>query len=137
MNKTVFIIISVIFLLWNLMGLGAFIAEMAFPELMEEQMNATQLDTYRARPWWYVIFYAMATVAGFLGAILLLARKKLAVTMIFISLLGVIGTTGYNLYNGSWELIESGDKIMFLSVSILSVLYLVFARYAAQKGLLK
>ncbi len=87
----VFWIISIIALLWNLMGVGAFLFDsfMMTPKVigvMEEPMKSF----YENSPGWIKIPYGIATIGGLLGAILLLLRKKLALPVFVISLVAVI-----------------------------------------------
>lgn len=96
---TVFWIIAIIALLWNLMGVGAFLYDSfaITPEAissMEEPMKSF----YENSPAWLKIPYAIATFGGLLGAILLLLRKKLALPVFVVSLLGVLIQMGASIF---------------------------------------
>lgn len=137
MNKTLFIIISIIFLIWNFFGIAAFFSELFLPEIFTEQMTSEQATMYNQRPAWYLFFYGLATIAGFVAPILLLARSKKALLFALLSLIGIIVTTGYNFYSGAADMVSGSDQFLLLTVPILSVLLMVFARYAASKGMLR
>lgn len=137
MNKALYIIISVFFLVWNLFGVFAFIVEMTASEMITDPMNDTQLEMYLQRPSWYLIFYGIAVFAGFIAAIMLLARRRQAAFFALLSLLGVIVTTGYNFYSGAADLVEGADQIFLIGVPLISVFMLVYARHADKKGMLK
>jgi len=83
-----FWIISVVALIWNVMGAINF----------SMQMNAATVaempESYRAivesRPAWATVAFAVAVFGGALGCLLLLLRKSMAFYLFFASLLGVI-----------------------------------------------
>ena len=81
-----FWIIAVMLLLWNIMGLIAFLAEALTPELITETFNQQQMDMYRNRPVWYMYNFALAVFTGTFSCIMLLARRKFAVTLALILL---------------------------------------------------
>nr|WP_042291211.1 hypothetical protein [Nonlabens ulvanivorans] len=132
-----FWVLAIIFLLWNLMGIGAWSTEMAAPDIMIEQMNEQQQELYQSRPGWYMYVYGVAVFAGLLACIMLLFKRKFAVLLSLISLFAVIITTSYNFFNGSWDIINTGDKFFFLSVPLLSVCLWLFARSAKSKAWLR
>lgn len=76
---TKFYSIAVLALIWNLMGVGAYLIQ-AF---MTEEMIATLPEEQQAEflvehPAWYTALFALAVFGGALACILLLARKKMA-----------------------------------------------------------
>ncbi|MGJ8683110.1 MAG: hypothetical protein ACSHWW_00705 [Nonlabens sp.] len=132
-----FWVLAIIFLLWNLMGIGAWSTEMAASDLILDQMNDQQQELYLSRPSWYMYIYGIAVFAGLLACIMLLFKRKLAVLLSLISLFAVIITTCFNVYNGAWEIISTADKFFFLSVPILSICLWLFARSASSKAWLR
>ncbi|KEZ92364.1 MAG: hypothetical protein ABJN73_08245 [Nonlabens ulvanivorans] len=132
-----FWVLAIIFLLWNLMGIGAWSTEMAAPDIMMEQMTEQQQELYQSRPGWYMYVYGIAVFAGLLACIMLLFKRKLAVILSLVSLFAVIITTSFNFFNGSWGIINTSDKFFFLSVPLLSICLWLFARSAASKAWLR
>lgn len=90
-----FWVISVVALLWNLMGAVNFFAQ------MNADLVATYPDTHRAiidgRPAWATGAFAAAVFGGALGCILLLLRQPAALYLFVASLLGVIVTMVHTL----------------------------------------
>jgi len=128
-----FWIVAVILLLWNLMGLAAFLVEGFAPEMLTESFNDEQLAMYNDRPTWYMYNFAVAVFAGTLSCVLLLARKKFAVTLAILSLLAVLISTGYTVYSGALDLVGMSDKILFYLVLVFDVVLVLFAMSAAKK----
>ena len=90
-----FWVISVVALLWNLMGTANFFAQ------MNADFVATYPDTHRAiidgRPAWATGAFATAVFGGALGCILLLLWRPAALYLFVASLLGVIATMVHTL----------------------------------------
>lgn len=91
-------IIGVIALLWNLAGVGNFIFQVFFPEVMIAEMTQEQQELILSNPTWMKIVFGLATILGFLGAIGLLMRKKWAVSALLVSLIAVVIQMGYSSF---------------------------------------
>jgi hypothetical protein len=123
--------ISVIALIWNVMGVLNFFV----------QMNPDMLDAYResergiieGRPAWATGAFAVAVFGGALGCLLLLLRKLAAVYVLIASLLGVIvtmiHTLGVGIDFGLGEIL--GIILMPLTVAAFLIWY---AKQAENKG---
>ncbi|MDX6747308.1 hypothetical protein SHK09_10935 [Polaribacter sp. PL03] len=85
-TATSFWVISIIALLWNLMGVSsylfyAFVTEEMVTDLPAEQKAEMLIE----QPSWLTAIYALAVFGGLLGSILLLMRKKIAYYFLVIS----------------------------------------------------
>jgi len=140
-NKTPvwFWIVSGVALLWNLMGVGAFISDATMSqEDMVANYGQALADAAAAQPIWLTGAYAIAVFAGALGCLLLLLRKKLATPVLLVSLLAVILQQGYMwLVSGIMSEVDMATKIMYISVPIVAILLVVFARRMTARGILK
>ena len=125
--------ISIVFLLWNLAGLAAFLLEAVAPELLTETFNDAQMAQYNSRPGWYMYNFAVAVFAGTLAAVLLLLRKKFALVLAVISLVAVIISTVYTVSSGGLDIVETTDKVLFYSVLIIDVIMVIFTRHAISR----
>jgi hypothetical protein len=87
--------ISVVALLWNVMGCMNFIMQ------MNSDVVASMPETHRAiiesRPLWATAGFAIAVFAGALGCVLLLLRKSAAYYLFIASLLGAVMTMVHTL----------------------------------------
>jgi hypothetical protein len=128
-----FWIVAVLLLLWNLMGLAAFILELTMPETLTADFHEAQIELYNNRPGWYMFNFAIAVVAGTLSCALLLARRKFAVTLAVLSLVSVLISSAYTVYSGALDLVEVSDKTLFYLVIILDVVLVFFAITASRK----
>ncbi|PRP67838.1 hypothetical protein [Nonlabens agnitus] len=128
-----FWIVAVLLLLWNIMGLLAFLTEAVAPQLMTETFNQEQLEMYNNRPSWYMYNFAIAVFAGTFSCIMLLARKKFAVTLAIFSFLAVLISTGYTVYSGALDLVGMSDKVLFYLVFVFGFILVLFAMFATRK----
>lgn len=123
--------ITVIALIWNLMGVINYFVQ------MDPDMLASYRESERAiiegRPAWATGAFAIAVFGGALGAILLLLRKSAALYLFIASLLGVIVTMihalGAGIEFGAGEI--AGIILMPLVVAVLLIGY---AKHAASRG---
>ncbi len=120
--------IGIVALIWNVMGVMNFFA----------QMNADALAAYpeaaralvEGRPAWATGAFAIAVFGGALGCLLLLLRKSAAFYLFIASLLGVIVTNIHTLgVAGSTEIWVG--SVMSLAVAAFLIWY---SKQAGNKG---
>ena len=120
--------IGIVALIWNVMGIINFFA----------QMNADALAAYpeaaralvEGRPAWATGAFAIAVFGGALGCLLLLLRKSAAFYLFIASLLGVIVTNIHTLgVAGSTEIWVG--SVMSLAVAAFLIWY---SKQAGNKG---
>lgn len=131
--KTTFWIISVLALIWNLMGVAAylgqaFITEDMIAALPEEQ----QVELLVEYPAWYTALFALAVFGGALGCIMLLARKKVAYYFLLLS--GICATIqqGYLLAT-----VELSSIVMPIMIIVFSVFLIWFSKKYTNDGILR
>lgn len=84
-----FWIVAAVALVWNLMGVSAYIMQMTMsPEALAKLSEAEQA-LYANYPAWAAVAFALAVFGGAIGCILLLMRNKLAVPVFGASLAGI------------------------------------------------
>ncbi|MRH99382.1 hypothetical protein GH721_02455 [Kriegella sp. EG-1] len=129
-----FWIISVIALLWNLMGVGAYLAD-AFMSIEDlEALTQAQRELHESQPAWVTACYATAVWAGTLGCIFLLMRKKWARPVLLVSLLGVIGQQIYMKFlSNTYEVYGGAAMLLPIMVIIIAVALVFFARLSESK----
>ncbi|MFC3441908.1 sugar transporter [Sphingobium rhizovicinum] len=90
-----FILIAILFLLWNCMGLASFIMQylMDLNELAKTDPGGAKI--FAAMPEWLWLDYGVAVLAGLGGALFLLLRKRAAVPLFLLSLIAVVVQFGY------------------------------------------
>ncbi len=77
-------------LLWNLMGIGAFVSQFSMSPADIDKLPQIQRDLWAGMPGWAWMAYAIAVGAGTLGAIGLLMRKYWAALLFALSLIAVL-----------------------------------------------
>ena len=129
-----FWIISVLSLLWNLIGVVQYLAQayMGVEEL--ESISQEQRIAFESQPSWVTGAFAVAVWGGALGCLFLLLRKKWAVPVLGISLIGIIAQVSYNLFiSNNFELYGAQAVIMPIVILIIGIALLLFARKATAK----
>ncbi|MBM1107081.1 hypothetical protein JQC67_13090 [Aurantibacter crassamenti] len=130
-----FWVISVIALLWNLMGVFAYLADAYISVEDLTAMTQAQRELHESRPAWVTAAYAIAVWGGVLGCILLLLRKKIARPIILISLLGVIAQQVYIAFlSNTFEIYGSEALWLPIVILIFAVALVIFAKLAHSKN---
>ena len=89
-TPTWFKVVAVLALLWNLLGCLAFFSDLRISPEDLAKLPEAQQALYAARPGWAVAATALAVFGGALGSIGLLMRKRWALPVFVLSLLGIL-----------------------------------------------
>ena len=126
---------AVAVLLFMGVGVAGYLATVMTPL---EQMPAEQQAKMAAMPGWQTAVYAIAVWSGLTGAILLLMRRRFAVTLLLLSLAGAVGTfLPFAVTPQVRELATEGDAIAAIIVIGLCWTSFWFARHSQQRGWLR
>jgi hypothetical protein len=123
--------VAVVALLWNLMGCAALVSDLMQTPQDVAKMSAAQQAMYAARPAWAVGATGLAVIAGALGCVGLLLRKRWSLPLFVVSLLGVIGQDA-SLFGGAGP-IDSTAAILQGLVFVIAVALVLLARKAIGK----
>ncbi|WP_298901799.1 hypothetical protein [uncultured Psychroserpens sp.] len=128
-----FWIVSILALLWNLMGVVAYLS----PHFMTDEMIAElepqlQFEMAYEHPAWYTALFALAVFGGVLGCISLLIRKKWAYFLFIISF--ICATTQQIYYVME---VKGTDKVMPTLVIIVCIFLIWFSKKAISKAWIK
>lgn len=120
---------SIALLVWNLIGIGAFAAQWNVAHNALETLPPEQQAMWREMPGWAWAAYAIAVVAGALGAIGLVMRKGWAVPLLALSLIAVL-IQFFNAFVLQDGIATVGVGAVFLPLFIiaLGILQLVLSR---------
>ena len=131
-------IVAILSLLWNAVGAFDYAATELRLEFYLSQFPQEQLDYFNSFPAWAVAAWAIAVWSSVLGSVGLLLRKRWAVMMFGISLVGLAVTTLYNLVlSEGIELMGSGAVIFTAVIWIIAILLLLYSRKMAARGVLQ
>jgi len=129
-----FWVVSVIALLWNLMGVAAYLGD-AYTSIEQlEQMTQEQRALFEGRPAWVTAAFAIAVFSGALGSIALLIRKKWAKLLLILSFIAALAQFIYNTFMTNTVEVMGNQAIIFPILVLGFGLYLIFF---AKKGIQK
>lgn len=130
-----FWVVSVIALLWNLMGVSAYLAD-AFTSIEQlEQMSQEMRELYEGRPAWATAAFAIAVFTGTIGSIALLLRKKWARPLLLVSVLGAILINIHTFFmSNALEVMGTNSVIMPIVVIVFGIYLVFFAKKGVQRG---
>jgi len=132
-------IVGVLSLLWNAMG--GFDYTMTQTQNAEYMANFTpeQLEFFYGVPTWFVACWAVAVWGGVLGSLLLLMRKKLAVTVFGFSVVSMIATTvySYGIADGMKVMGEGAALAFSAAIFIIAVFLFIYSRKLSDGGVLR
>lgn len=134
-------IICVILLLWNAFGGFDFIMTQTQNEAYMASYPQEMLDYWYSFPLWVNGVWGLAVFGALIGWILMLLRKKLAVTAFLVSFVGMILTNIYSFFSGGFALqakhLGAGAAYGFTALIIgLAVFAIWYSRRADRKGYL-
>jgi hypothetical protein len=125
-------------LLWNLIGVAAFIMQYA-----ADLATLAKSDPYTARifaemPGWAWAAYAVAVGAGTMGAVMLLMRKAVAVPLFGLSVIGVVVQFSYSFFGTDLLMVKGPDAAVFPAVILaVAVGQMLYAGRMRAKGALR
>ena len=127
-----FWIVSALALIWNGMGVMAYLARVFATEesiaLLPKEQQTEFLMEY---PAWYTAAFATAVFFGALGCLALLFRKRWAHPLFVISALGAIVQHTYLFFNVE---MTAAELIMPIMVIVVCLLLIYFAKRSIAKG---
>ena len=133
-----FWVVSVVALLWYLMDTSAFFMRLFMTEEGIKSMPENQQHLYRDMPLWVNIVFACEVFCGTLGSIALLLRKKWALPLFVISILGTLAQTS-NIWFLTDAISAMGSPaiVMPLVAIIIGAAMFVLAKFAISKRWLR
>lgn len=130
-----FKVVAGIALIWNLMGVMAFIAQMMMTPEMITTLPLAEQALYTNVPLWATIAFGCAVWGGALGCLLLVLRKALAFYFLLLSVCGVCVQMYHSFFvSNSFEVFGPGGAIMPAMVIVIAFVLLWFSKNAESKG---
>ncbi|WP_318344172.1 hypothetical protein [Flagellimonas baculiformis] len=135
---TWFWVVSVIALLWNLIGVFNYLNQAFNKQLILESLDQAQREVFEGIPAWATAAFAIAVFSGTLASIGLLLRKKWARPLFILSLLAAVVQFGHWLFiNNAVEAFGPSSYTMPIMVIIFGIYLIFFSKKGIQKGWLK
>jgi len=132
---TWFWVVSVLALLWNLLGVSSYLMQ-AYTSIEQlEAMSQAERALYEGQPAWVTACFAIAVFSGTIAAIALLLRKKWAKPVFIISLVAAIAQFVHWLFmTNSVEVYGMQTYVMPALVIIFGIYEIFFAKKGIQEG---
>jgi hypothetical protein len=119
-------------LLWYLLGCANYLFEVT---LDVASLPADQRAMIEAAPTWMYAAFAVAVWIGLIGAVLLLLRKRLAVPLLAVSLIGVlVQFSAYFLHPPLREAVDSDMLLIPIIIVALTWTVFWFAYHSNKRG---
>ena len=131
-----FWIVSIIALLWNLMGVQQYLMEAYEKAEVMATYSEAQRAIFETQPTWLTAAFALGVFLGTLGCLSLLLRKKWAGPLFMISLLAVVARTFYYFFmTNATEVFDLvTGTILPIAVIVIAGLLLIFSKIATDKN---
>ncbi|MGV6832192.1 MAG: hypothetical protein ACWA5P_11610 [bacterium] len=134
--STVFWIIGIIALIWNVMGVAAYLGQAYMTDEVLAAMPQADQDYFADLPAWVTAAFAISVFAGFIGCVMLLLRKKLAALLLLISLIGVLAQNVYNFFMQDYIELTGSRMAMPIVVIAVCIFLAWYSRDLKSKGIL-
>ena len=125
-------------LLWNILGVFAFIMQLSLTPEMVSKLPQEQQLAYNNQPLWATLAFAIAVFGGALGCVLLLFKKSLAALTLIISLAAVLAQQYYNfMIINSINLFGISAIFMPVAVTIIAIALVYLSFHLKQQDYFK
>ena len=131
-----FWVVSVVALLWNLVGAMAYLAQAFITDEGKAMLPADKLELLENTPAWATAAFAIAVWAGVLGCIGLLVRKKWARPVLLLSLFGILVQMAYSFFmTNATEVYGTVEGVVMPLLLIgIGIGLVLFAKSSQNKG---
>jgi len=126
-----FWIVSAVALIWNLLGVGVYLAQAYMDEDTMAALTESERAMYDNLPAWYTGVFALAVFGGALGCIALLLRKKWAYIILLVAAIAAIIQMCYVAFSLKMA------NAMTPMIIIVAIALVWLAKHATKKGWLK
>ncbi len=134
-----FWIASVAGLIWNILGVFAYLGQAFMTDEIKAGIPEDQLALMESTPAWVTAAFAIAVWGGMVGCIALLIRKRWAKTVLLISLLGIVLQMSYSFFMTNAAEVYGVFQAVVMPILVIAIgllLYLM-ARVAERRLWLK
>ena len=125
----------VVALVWNLMGVAAFISDLMITPESLAALSEAERAMYENQPIWAKIAFALAVFGGAIGSLGLVLKKKWATPILIISLIGILVQMFYAFVVAD-ALAVRGNSALVMStlVVVIGIVLVWLARKADARG---
>ncbi len=132
---TWFRVVAIVALIWNAFGLFVFLSQMFITEEALAAMEEADRQMMLTRPIWATAGFGLGVIAGTLGSVLLVMKKKSAAPVLLLSLLGIVVQQIHGFFMSNYvEMVGVAAIIFPLLVLLIAIMLWMMARSATAKG---
>ena len=129
---------AIIFLLWTLMGVAAFVMQSTADLEALAKTDAYQAKIWSEMPVWAWIAYGLAVGAGLAGALALILRRSSAVWLSALCLIAVIVQFCYTFFLTDLLAVRGWSTMAFPAfIIVMALAQTLYARSLQAKGVLR
>ena len=134
-----FWVISIFFLLWNIMGVVSFFAHTFISSEDIAKLPANEQALYGDYPMWTTLVFGVAVFGGLAGAIGLVLKKKWSKSAFIISLAAIIPQMAHNVFfTKSVEVYGMGQAVtMPIMVVVFGIILVWYSNLAIKNNWIK
>ena len=142
MNKTSirpsinFFVISSLALVWNLIGVFAYLAQTFMGEKTKLALSKDEFNYLSNMPAWVTAAFATAVFAGVFGSIGLLLKKKITTVLFLISIVSLLAYQVYNFFIQDYITISGVGLILPVSTTVIGFFLMWYSYKMSKKGVL-
>jgi len=126
-----FMIVAVILLVWNLLGVMAYLMQVTMSPEVLATLPEAQLEILENTPAWATAAFAIAVNGGAIGCLLLVLKRNLAGFFLQLSLAGVLVQMFHSFFmSKSFEVFGPGSLVMPVMVIIIAIYLVALASVA-------
>ena len=131
-----FRVVAIVLLLWNLFGCFMFWTQYRMTPGQIAALTPGQQALWNGMPGWMWVIYAVAVLSGALGALMLVLRRRVALPLLWLSLVAIVVQFAQVFFpGGALELLGPAMALpMPLCITAVAVLQVWLARRARARG---
>jgi hypothetical protein len=130
-----FWIVAVLALCWELMGVTAYLMQVTMTQAEIDAYPQAQRELFAATPPWVFGAFAIAVFGGLAAAIGLLMRRKWALPLFVVSLLGAVLQFSWVFFAARAHETIGPSAVPFpLTIIAIGIALVWFSRFAARRG---
>ena len=131
-----FWIISILALIWNIMGLVAYIGQTFMSREIHKTLPVSEQHYFSNIPAWIIAAFATAVFAGIFGSLALLFKKKMANFLFIISMIALLVQQNYNFFIQDYIEIHGIKLILPMATITIGFFLLWFSYKMSKQGVL-
>ena len=130
-----FWIVVIAAILWNVVGIGAYLADTMLSDEALAAMPDAERALYTTRPSWVTGAFAVAVFAGFGGSVLLALRHGFAPAVFGVSLIAVTAQMFYVLaVSNTLAVLGPTSAVLPVTITVIAIALLWFSLGARTRG---